>query len=124
MAPRIDSVQIAIPRATDAQHQQHAAQRQPVAAQEQIAAKGREDLRAKEQRPDALERSQGEVIRDEYVASVAEQNGDGRGNLLGKRRGGQPRRQASSGDEVTDAGSAGAVPARPDGKGSRVDLRL
>jgi hypothetical protein len=133
MAARLDSVQMALPRAvTDAQQQQHAAQRQPVVAQEQVTAQTREEMRLRETRPEALEPGEGPLVRGELVDGAEERQGRrDRQERQGRRRqtpsGQLPTAAATV--EQPDTGSR-TPPARKtaeiplDGKGGRVDLRL
>jgi hypothetical protein len=118
-------VQIAVQRTvTDAAQQQHAAVRQPVVAQEHATERTREAARAREQRPEALERRGGGRVRDELVLSVEEREArDPRRGQAGQRREDDPPRPPSPPEDETIYGPPGAPP-RPDGKGSRVDIKL
>jgi hypothetical protein len=115
MASRLDAIQIAVPRAVTDAAQQHAAQRQPVIAQEQATKTVREEQRAREQRPEALEGRDGREVRNDLTPEVREREA--------RRR--APRRNLLPGN-----GTAAPPPAQsvedthPDGKGLRVDVRL
>lgn len=122
MASRLDSIQVAIPRSVDAQQQQHAAQRQPVVAQEHAAAQVQQNARAREQRPEAPEGAHGGKVRNELLPEVeARQDPQDRS---GKRR--LPRRRATLDDPAPAPAATAARSAAPpaDGRGSRVDIRL
>lgn len=118
MTNRIDSIQIALPRAvTDGQQQQHAAQRMPVVAQEQAAAAGRHEAEAREHRPEAASHAGGGQVLNEQVSEAEDYSQGGRNSR--RKRGGtqiEAEEPAASQEEQPVVGA--------DGKGTRVDLRL
>lgn len=138
MSSRIDSLQVALPRTVDAQQQQHAVARQPAVAQEQAAAAVQQTARQREQRPETVERRQGaRVERDEVLPVLERDAGLGRrrqedaGASSGSGRHGEPERQAPGRPPRAQPGAppgaqlapkSAVLP--PDGKGSRVDIRL
>ena len=119
MTGRIDGIQVAIPRAVvDVQQQQHAAIRQPVVAQDLAAAQVRGEVRAREIRPEELQRSSHRRVREDGVEGVDERDARQQ-DLARERRRGRP--------VVAAALPPAAVPpplAAADGKGRRVDLKL
>jgi hypothetical protein len=124
MASRLDSVQLAVPRSiADAQQQQHAAQRQPVAAQEHTAEHVQQDARTREQRPVAPEGAQQGKVRNELLPEVDPRR-DSDQRSRGRR---QPRRRRDV-DEPAATPTPAQHTARPaatgDGRGSRVDIKL
>ena len=119
MSGRLEGVQVALPRAVDAQAQQHAAQRAPVAAQEHAAAQAQQRARAQEERPTELEGAAGGRVRNEVLPDIEDTREEPRSG--GRRR--PPRRRAAS---AAPAATARVVPPeeRGGGLGSRVDVRL
>jgi hypothetical protein len=114
MSGRLDGVQIAVPRAATDAALQHAAQRQPVIAQEQAAEVVKGMARERAQRPDSVQRNEQGRIRHELVSGPEERQART-----------PPREQRQPAAE-----QLGQVPPAPDsldppdGKGQRVDLRL
>ena len=110
MASRLDAIQVAVNRAPDTAAQTHAAQRQPVIAQEQVAATNRQDAAAKQERPEALARRNGQEVKNDLVTAVQERDAQGR----------TPRRRSKS----PGSGSVDDAPDETvDGKGNLLDLR-
>lgn len=125
MASRVDSLQIALPRAvTDAAPQQHAALRQPVVAQEQLAAAQRQDAQQRGTRPQALEGRAGAHVHDSGVPGAGVMPMGEQGARPGRRREPPRRRPAPPAGRETGGVAAAPAPPRPDGKGSRVDVQL
>ena len=139
MTSRIDAIQVALPRTViDVQQQQHAAARQPVVAQDQAAAQLRGEVRAREIRPEELQRSAGRRVREEGIEGVDERDARQQ-EYARERQHGRARRPAGSqgappnqvGLGALAADGAAPVPPPPlagvpsaDGKGRRVDLKL
>jgi len=113
MASRLDAIQIAVPRAVTDSAQQHAAQRQPVIAQEQATKTVREEQRAREQRPEALEGRDGREVRNDLQPQEREAR---------RRPPKRPQTPVAGTNQQPSAPSP--EDAHPDGKGLRVDLRL
>ena len=111
MASRLDAIQVALPRVADSAAQQHAAQRQPVVAQEQATAANRAEAQARQERPEALQRRDGGDVKNDLVPPTRERETGGR----------SPRRDRRNA-QAAPAKSAKEPP--PDGKGLTVDLRL
>ena len=110
MASRLDAIQVAVNRAPDTAAQTHAAQRQPVIAQEQAAATNRQEAAAKQERPEALARRDGREVKNDLVPAVNERDPQRR----------RPRRRPA----LSASGSGGAAPDETlDGKGNLLDLR-
>jgi hypothetical protein len=120
MASRLDAVQVALPRAVDTASQQHAAQRQPVVAQEHATQTVRQGNQAREQRTEALHNRGERGVENNLVKDALDQDS---GNRPRRRR---PETQAAA-DEAAPPGQAAPTAKKEppaDGKGMRVDLRL
>ena len=113
MASRLDAIQNAVNRAPDTAAQTHAAQRQPVVAQEQVTATNKEAAAAREQRPEALARRDGREVKNDLVPAVQDQSPDSRRQNRKRRR---PMPVSGSGTDSPDE--------TPDGKGNLLDLRV
>ncbi len=131
MSSRIDSLQIALPRTVDAQQQQHAVARQPVVAQEQAAATVQQTARQREQRPEAVERRLGGRVERDAVLPVLERDaGSGRRRQEGGNASPRPGQRGEREGPALEQRARPAQPSAasavlpPDGKGSRVDIRL
>lgn len=116
MASRLDAIQVALPRAADNAAQQHAAQRQPVVAQEHVTATNRQEAQTRQERTEALHRRDGGEVKNDLIPPTRERERNAR----------SPRKRPQS--AVTAAsrtkGSQAGVEPPPDGKGLTVDLRL
>lgn len=112
MASRLDAIQIAVPRAADNAAQQHAQQRQPVVAQEQVTAANRQAAQARQERTEALARRDGDRVQNNLIPPTRERESGAR----------NPRRRPLPSGKATPRRPQDEPP--PDGKGSRVDLRL
>jgi hypothetical protein len=110
MASRLDAIQVAVTRSPDTAAQTHAAQRQPVIAQEQATATNRHEAAAKQERPEALARRDGREVKNDLVQAVQERGPQRR----------SPRRRTPA--AASDGGSA-APDETLDGKGNLLDLR-
>lgn len=123
MSARVDGIQVALPRAVTDAAQQHAAQRQPVIAQEQATEVVKGQARAREQRPGAVHGGDGGRVREELVESTTDARDDGAGQSRNRRQRRLPAAPTTSTEEPgRPAGEA--LPPPADGKGRRVDLRL
>ena len=113
MASRLDAIQNAVNRAPDTAAQTHAAQRQPVIAQEQVTATNKQAAAAREQRPAALARRAGREVKNDLVAVVQGRDQEP-GRQTRKRRPPVPVSGSNldSPDETTN------------GKGNLLDLRV
>jgi hypothetical protein len=120
MASRLDAVQVALPRAVDTAAQQHAAQRQPVVAQEHATQVVRQDNQAREQRTEALHSRGERGVENNLVKDALDQDS---GNRPRRRR---PGAQASPEDAAPPSQAPPIAKKEPpaDGKGMRVDIRL
>ena len=113
MASRLDAIQNAVNRAPDTAAQTHAAQRQPIVAQEQVTATNKQAAAAREQRPEALARRDGREVKNDLVPAIQDQDQD-------PRRKSRKRRTT-----VPGSGSSTDNPDEtPDGKGNLLDLRV
>ena len=116
MASRLDAIQVALPRAADNAAQQHAQQRQPVVAQEQVTAANRQEAQTRQERTEALARREGEQVRNNLIPPVRERQPGAK----------NARKRPQAGATISARAGAKPLSAEPplDGKGSRVDLRL
>lgn len=113
MASRLDAIQVAVTRSPDTASQTHAAQRQPVVAQEQVTATNKQAAAAREQRPEALARRDGREVDNDLVSAIPSGAPDR-----------QPRRRRPPA-RLPDSGDTGDNPDEtPDGKGNLLDLRV
>ena len=110
MASRLDAIQVAVTRSPDTAAQTHAAQRQPVIAQEQVTATNRQEATAKQERPEALARRDGREVKNELGPAVAERDPQRR----------SPRRRSAP---PADGSPDNAPDETLDGKGNLLDLR-
>ena len=113
MASRLDAIQVAVSRSPDTASQTHAAQRQPVVAQEQITATNKHDAAAREQRPEALARRDGREVKNDLVSAIPGGDPDR-----------QPRKRRQSARVPVSDDSADNPDETPDGKGNLLDLRV
>ena len=110
MASRLDAIQVAVTRSPDTAAQTHAAQRQPINAQEQLTATNRQQAAARQERPEALARRDGSEVKNNLIPAVQERDPQRR----------SPRRRRSS----PASGDPTVAPDETlDGKGNLLDLR-
>lgn len=120
MSARVDGIQIAVPRAVTDAAQQHAAQRQPLIAQDQATEAVKGQARVREQRPEAVRGGNGGKVREELV----EAPGDPRDGGPRQHRPRKPRPGTALPGPGSNGPEENAAPLSPDGKGRRVDVRL
>src|SRR5688500_2183241 len=113
MASRLDAIQVAVSRSPDTASQTHAAQRQPVVAQEQVTAANKQAAAVREQHPEALAPRDGCEVGNDLVSAIPSEAPDRQPR---KRR--QPPRLPVSGDSADNPDET------PDGKGNLLDLRV
>ena len=111
MASRLDAIQVAVSRSPDTASQTHAAQRQPIIAQEQVTASNRQAAQAAQDRPEALARRDGREVKNDLVSAIPE------------RPDGAPNRQPRKRRQSSPATGGPAPDETPDGKGNLLDLR-
>ena len=112
MASRLDAIQVAVTRSPDTATQTHAAQRQPIIAQEQVTATNRQAAEAAQTRPEALARRDGREVKNDLVQAIPE------------RPDKSPNRQPRKRRHSLSASDTSAPDETPDGKGNLLDLRV
>ena len=95
MASRLDAIQVAVTRSPDTAAQTHAAQRQPINAQEQLTATNRQQAAARQERPEALARRDGSEVKNDLIPAVQDRDP--------RRRSPRRRQPSPAAGDSTDA---------------------